>query len=106
MSKITPDHLVRSAHVYIRQSTLDQVHRNHESRRRQYGLVERARQLGWGDVVVIDDDLAISGDGVKRPGFEASRNSCEYWLSLDWATLIWMISSGVKSLSCSGSKCQ
>lgn len=42
MSKITPDHLVRSAHVYIRQSTLDQVHRNHESRRRQYGLAERA----------------------------------------------------------------
>jgi DNA invertase Pin-like site-specific DNA recombinase len=70
MSKITPDHLVRSAYVYIRQSTLDQVHRNHESRRRQYGLAERARQLGWGDVVVIDDDLAISGDGVKRPGFE------------------------------------
>ena len=31
MNKITPDHLVRSAHVYIRQSTLDQVHRNHES---------------------------------------------------------------------------
>ena len=42
MSKITPDHLVRSAYVYIRQSTLDQVHRNHESRRRQYGLAERA----------------------------------------------------------------
>ena len=41
-----------------------------KSRRRQYGLAERARQLGWGDVVVIDDDLAISGDGVKRPGFE------------------------------------
>jgi DNA invertase Pin-like site-specific DNA recombinase len=70
MSKITPDHLVRSAHVYIRQSSLDQVHRNHESRRRQYSLAERAKQLGWGDVVVIDDDLAISGDGVKRPGFE------------------------------------
>ena len=62
--------LVPLVHVYIRQSTLDQVHRNHESRRRQYGLAERARQLGWGDVVVIDDDLAISGDGVKRPGFE------------------------------------
>src|SRR5260370_801442 len=69
-AKITPDPLVRSAYVYIRQSTLDQVHRNHESRRRQYGLAERARQLGWADVVVIDDDLAISGDGVKRPGFE------------------------------------
>jgi DNA invertase Pin-like site-specific DNA recombinase len=70
MSKITADHLTRSAYVYIRQSTPGQVHRNHESRRRQYGLAERAKQLGWSDVVVVDDDLAISGDGVKRPGFE------------------------------------
>ena len=70
MSKITADHLARSAFVYVRQSTPGQVHRNHESRRRQYGLAERAKQLGWSDVVVVDDDLAISGDGVKRPGFE------------------------------------
>ena len=70
MSKITADHLARSAFVYVRQSTPGQVHRNHESRRRQYGLAERAKQLGWNDVVVVDDDLAISGDGVKRPGFE------------------------------------
>ena len=47
MTKITPDHLARSAFVYIRQSTTDQVLNNHESRRRQYGLAERARQLGW-----------------------------------------------------------
>jgi DNA invertase Pin-like site-specific DNA recombinase len=70
MSKITADHLARSAFVYVRQSTPGQVHRNHESRRRQYGLAERAKQLGWSEVVVVDDDLAISGDGVKRPGFE------------------------------------
>ena len=70
MSKITPDHLARCAYVYIRQSTPDQVLRNHESRRRQYGLADRARQLGWGEVVVIDDDLGISGSGVNRPGFE------------------------------------
>jgi DNA invertase Pin-like site-specific DNA recombinase len=70
MSKITADHLARSAYVYVRQSTPGQVHRNHESRRRQYGLADRAKQLGWNDVVVVDDDLAISGDGVKRPGFE------------------------------------
>ena len=70
MSKITADHLARSAYVYVRQSTPGQVHRNHESRRRQYSLAERAKQLGWSDVVVVDDDLAISGDGVKRPGFE------------------------------------
>ena len=70
MTEITPDHLARSAFVYIRQSTTDQVLNNHESRRRQYGLAERARQLGWQDVVVIDDDLGRSGSGVTRPGFE------------------------------------
>src|SRR3712207_6550347 len=43
---------------------------NPESRRRQYGLAERARQLGWSEVVVIDDDLGRSGGGVSRPGFE------------------------------------
>jgi len=43
---------------------------NVESRRRQYGLVERARQLGWANVSVIDDDLGRSGSGVSRPGFE------------------------------------
>jgi excisionase family DNA binding protein len=43
---------------------------NHESRHRQYGLAERARQLGWQEVIVIDDDLGRSGSGVSRPGFE------------------------------------
>ena len=68
--KITPDHLARGAYVYVRQSTADQLLHNHESRRRQYGLAERARQLGWSEVVVIDDDLGRSGGGVNRPGFE------------------------------------
>src|SRR5215469_2035922 len=68
--KITPDHLARGAFVYIRQSTTDQLANNHESRRRQYGLAERARALGWTDVTVIDDDLGRSGSGVSRPGFE------------------------------------
>ncbi len=70
MTKITPEHLARSAYVYIRQSTADQLRHNHESRRRQYALAERARQHGWQDVVVIDDDLGRSGSGVSRPGFE------------------------------------
>lgn len=47
MSKITPERLARQAVVYIRQSTTDQVANNLESKRRQYGLAERARQLGW-----------------------------------------------------------
>ncbi len=70
MSKISPEHLARSAYVYVRQSTADQLRNNHESRRRQYSLADRARQLGWSDVVVIDDDLGVSAGGVARPGFE------------------------------------
>ena len=70
MSKITPEHLARQAVVYIRQSTADQVINNRESQRRQYGLADRARQLGWSEVVVIDDDLGRSGGGTARPGFE------------------------------------
>jgi excisionase family DNA binding protein len=70
MTKITPDHLARSAFVYVRQSTAMQVIHNLESQRRQYGLADRARQLGWQDVEVIDDDLGRSGGGARRPGFE------------------------------------
>ena len=70
MTKITAEHLARGAFVYVRQSTADQVHNNHESRRRQYGLADRARALGWSVVEVIDDDLGRSGSGVSRPGFE------------------------------------
>jgi len=70
MSKVTTEHLARCAYVYIRQSTADQLTHNHESRRRQYDLVDRARQLGWTAVEVIDDDLGRSGGGIARPGFE------------------------------------
>jgi DNA invertase Pin-like site-specific DNA recombinase len=70
MNKITADHLARRACVYIRQSTPDQVQHNLESQRRQYGLVDRARALGWQDIEVIDQDLGISGSGAHRPGFE------------------------------------
>src|SRR5436309_10477244 len=70
MTKITPEHLARNAIVYIRQSSPHQVANNLESQRRQYGLVERGRVLGWSDVQVIDDDLGRSGGGITRPGFE------------------------------------
>ena len=68
--KITSEHLARSAIVYIRQSRPHQVVNNLESKRRQYGLVERGHELGWSDVQVIDDDLGRSADGIARPGFE------------------------------------
>jgi excisionase family DNA binding protein len=70
MSKISAEHLSRGAYVYVRQSTADQLRHNHESRRRQYALADRARTLGWSEVVVIDDDLGVSAGGVARPGFE------------------------------------
>ncbi|WP_352456127.1 hypothetical protein [Mesorhizobium sp. M0040] len=60
MTKITAEHLARSAFVYIRQSTADQLMHNQESQRRQYGLADHARQLGWAKIEVIDDDLGRS----------------------------------------------
>ena len=74
--KITPDHLARGAFIYIRQSTVDQLANNHESRRRQYGLADRARALGWTDVTVIDDDLGRSGSAsAVRASSGCSRRS-------------------------------
>jgi DNA invertase Pin-like site-specific DNA recombinase len=70
MSKISAEHLARGAYVYVRQSTADQLRHNHESRGRQYALADRARALGWTEIVVIDDDLGVSASGVARPGFE------------------------------------
>jgi excisionase family DNA binding protein len=71
MSKIQKDHLNRAAYIYVRQSSLSQVEQNLESGRRQYALVQRAKDLGWHDVRVIDEDLGRSGSGrVERQGFE------------------------------------
>ena len=57
--------------VYVRQSTQAQVQTNLESQRRQYELVETARQFGFRTVDVIDDDLGRSASGkTERPGFD------------------------------------
>jgi DNA invertase Pin-like site-specific DNA recombinase len=70
-SKITAEHLARNAVVYVRQSTMTQVVGNTESQRRQYGLADQARAVGFAAVEVIDDDLGRSGSGVmQRPGFQ------------------------------------
>ena len=63
--------LQRKAVVYVRQSTPQQVQSNLESQRRQYGLVEAARQRGFTNVEVIDDDLGRTASGAaERPGFD------------------------------------
>ncbi len=70
-TKITPDHLARTAVVYVRQSTMTQVTGNLESQRRQYDLAGTAQATGFTSVTVIDDDLGRSGSGsMERPGFE------------------------------------
>ena len=68
--KIRSEHMERTAYVYVRQSTRSQVRNHKESQRLQYGLADRARELGFTKVVTIDDDLGRSGSGnQERPGF-------------------------------------
>jgi DNA invertase Pin-like site-specific DNA recombinase len=71
--KIQGHHRDRIAIVYIRQSTLQQVEKHSESTKLQYGLVDKAYELGWSEnrVIVIDDDLGKSGSNSEgRPGFQ------------------------------------
>ena len=71
-TKITTDHLCRTAIIYVRQSTSGQVEQNRESTERQYQLVNRAVELGWprAQVKVFDEDLGVSGAGLTdRAGF-------------------------------------
>src|ERR1700758_3961856 len=71
--KVSAEHLARTAYLYVRQSTLRQVKDNTESAERQYGLRQRAVQLGWHSeqIVVIDTDQGQSGaSSVDREGFQ------------------------------------
>jgi DNA invertase Pin-like site-specific DNA recombinase len=72
IDKIQPTHLQRRAMVYLRQSTLRQVHEHRESTERQYALRRRAVELGWAadHVDVVDEDLGHSGASTTgRTGF-------------------------------------
>jgi len=72
-NKVTPDHLRRLAVLYVRQSSLQQVHDHRESTARQYDLQGRARALGWPSeqILVIDEDLGLSGaSATERSGFQ------------------------------------
>jgi DNA invertase Pin-like site-specific DNA recombinase len=70
--KITLQHLARKALVYLRQSSLKQVRENLESQHLQYALAERARELGFRKVDVIDSDLGCSAGlgAARRVGFD------------------------------------
>ena len=67
---LTAEHLRRKACVYVRQSSDFQVRHHVERQRLQYALADHARQLGFRDVEVIDEDQGTSGDGVLRTGFD------------------------------------
>src|SRR3954453_19220724 len=70
-AKIAADHLARGAVVYVRQSTMTQVHGNLESQKRQYALADAPRPAGFSSFPLIDDDLGRSGSGLAaRPGFQ------------------------------------
>jgi DNA invertase Pin-like site-specific DNA recombinase len=71
--KVAAQHLVRTALIYIRQSTMAQVREHTESTARQYALAEEAARLGWPAtaIEVIDADLGVSGRSVEgRDGFK------------------------------------
>lgn len=71
--KIRPRHLDRSAIVYVRQSSPQQVIEHRESAELQYGLRRRAVALGWSSdrVVIIDEDQGRSGQTAEgRLGFQ------------------------------------
>ena len=63
--KIKQHHLERGAYVYVRQSTPYQVRNHLEGKELQYSLAERAKQWGFGKVILIDEDLGRSGGGLR-----------------------------------------
>ena len=67
-SKIQIQHRQKMAYVYLRQSTMAQVHHHQESTQRQYALKERALDLGWPPelIRVLDADLGQSGSQMNQ----------------------------------------
>jgi DNA invertase Pin-like site-specific DNA recombinase len=68
--KIQPNHLNKIAYLYLRQSTPKQLIDHQESQRVQLQLKEKLQQLGFSNVMVVDDDLGKSASGfATREGF-------------------------------------
>ena len=59
-------HLEKTAFVYLRQSSPTQVKRNLESGRRQRGMAERVKELGWPatQIELLGGDTGLSGSSL------------------------------------------
>ena len=59
---ITPNHLQKTAYIYIRQSSQHQVENNTASQEVQRNLKQRAIDLGWSEqrIIIVDEDLGSS----------------------------------------------
>ena len=69
--KLTARHLERRALIYVRQSSHQQLVHNPESRRLQYEMEKRVRDLGWQETEVIDEDQGRSAaTATGRTGFQ------------------------------------
>ena len=70
---VTPDHLIRKAIVYIRQSHPNAAISHQESLHLQYALKQRAINLGWADegIQIIDSDIGLTATSAQhREGFK------------------------------------
>ena len=63
LTKIQQCHRAKLAYIYIRQSTVGQIRHHQESTERQYGLRDKALELGWSPakIRILDRDLGKSG---------------------------------------------
>ena len=79
--QIEASHLTRRAFVYVRQSSMTQVLHHQESTMMQYGLRQRAIDLGWAPeaIEVIDEDQARTGTTLEgRSGFSRMADAVAY----------------------------
>jgi DNA invertase Pin-like site-specific DNA recombinase len=69
--KLRARHLERPAIIYVRQSSHQQLVHNLESRRLQYAMEKRVRNLGWQETEIIDEDQGRSAaTAAGRTGFQ------------------------------------
>lgn len=82
--KVRPAHLRRTAWVYVRQSSMTQVHHHTESLARQYELAERAATMGWAaESVGLGQVGIVLGIEVSR----LARNNADWYHLLDLCAL-------------------